>query len=80
MENNKYSQLPNESAGADYNPTARNFDRPLDEKGEYEGLEEQNQPVKNNDKPVDKKDEPMDISGTGSNFEESDFVAVPDKE
>ena len=22
--------------------------------------------------------EPMDISGTGSNYEESDFVAVPD--
>jgi hypothetical protein len=24
--------------------------------------------------------EPMDISGTGSNFEESDFVAVPDED
>ena len=44
-----------------------------------EELKEQDQPGKNNDQPVEKKKEPMDISGTGSNFEESDFVAVPDK-
>jgi hypothetical protein len=29
-------------------------------------------------KQQEQQQEPMDISGTGSNYEESDFVAVPD--
>jgi len=30
------------------------------------------------EKNQEQNQEPIDISGTGSNFEESDFVAVPD--
>lgn len=68
MENkHRPSDMP-KTANANFNSTDRSFEQ------KSEGLQEQRESDKNNDKPID-----IDIIGTGSNPEESDLIAVPDK-